>query len=111
MPKRLAANLLVIAPAALIFVIWAAREKPPENSLAWHKQQYLALFNKRAGQTLKARQVVLLRAFRKARNVIPKSRIQSTNLSAGNSGPDTVNKMRYRSRSTNMMLLSRLAAS
>lgn len=82
MPKRLAANLLVIAiPAALIFVIWAAREKPPENSLAWHKQQYLALFNKRAGQTLKARQVVLLRAFRKARNVIPKSRIQFTNLS------------------------------
>jgi hypothetical protein len=45
------ASLLVLS--ALLFFV--STSDPPENSVEWHKEHYLKLFNKRAGKTLPAR--------------------------------------------------------
>ena len=136
MPRRFVTALLAIALLITLVLLYVStRNDPPENSVEWHKQQYLTLFNARAGKTLSARcarfwrkvtgaalnrrldvsnsvalsskldlhrealitmkyltertvrltnapaQVVLIRAYRSAANVIPKSRMQFTNFS------------------------------
>src|SRR5688572_9657192 len=57
MHKRFRVVLLVSASALtlLALLFFVTLKEPPENSVEWHKQQYLKLFNKRAGKTLPAR--------------------------------------------------------
>lgn len=83
MRKRVSTVLLVSAIFLTLspVLVLVTTKDPPKNSVEWHKQQYLKLFNQRAGKTLSSRISGVWRRITGAPRVLPSDFSNSVALS------------------------------